>query len=50
MWLTNSSSSPQSGHKASYISLRPFKLLKVGKKLFVILHRLIRTLLRIFRL
>ncbi|TYH66309.1 hypothetical protein ES332_D06G113600v1 [Gossypium tomentosum] len=45
----DSSSSPQSGHNASNLSLQNFRLLRVGRKLFVILYRLILILLGTFR-
>ncbi|TYG95686.1 hypothetical protein ES288_A11G288600v1 [Gossypium darwinii] len=36
IWLTDSSCSPHSGHRATYLSLRAFKLLNVGKKLLLV--------------
>ncbi|KHG05210.1 hypothetical protein F383_10378 [Gossypium arboreum] len=44
----DSSSSPQSGHNASNLNFWNFRELRVGIKLFVILHRLILILLRTF--
>ncbi|KAG8478743.1 hypothetical protein CXB51_028648 [Gossypium anomalum] len=48
-WATVSSSSLQIGQFASVLNLLIFRLLRVGRKLLVILHKFILTLLGILR-